>query len=77
MELGEVNKNILDYINKTLEKNRIKNLVQGREIGFSELLGMIEKGYDLEQIKNYITKNLTKEGKDAFLRVSLKKFSDK
>lgn len=60
---------IIDYVEKTLKDNFIKNMVQGYEIACKTIVDMIDRGDSLEQIKAFCS---NKKGVKTLLKVTKK-----
>jgi hypothetical protein len=58
-----------EYIDGTLKEGRLLNMMQGREIANVEIRDYINDGHNLDDVKDFIERNLSKEGKDAMSKV--------
>lgn len=61
----EVANNIATYINETLKKNFIKNLIQGSNIAYELILEKINKGCTIEELKEFLEKIIKHNEKEV------------
>ena len=66
---AELIASIPNVVNKELKDNFAKNMMQGFEVANQMMLDYINDGHNLDDIKCFIEKNLSKEGKDAMMKV--------
>ena len=56
-----------------LKSNYIKNMVMGFELGQQMILDYINNGHTIEEVKDFVTKNLVKENSQKVVDISIKK----
>ena len=66
---AELIASIPNVVNKELKDNFAKNMMQGFEVANQMMLDYINDGHNLDDIKCFIERNLSKEGKDAMMKV--------
>lgn len=64
---------ILRLHEKTNKEFHLKGLSQGYNISNEMILDYINKGHDLEEVKSFIEKNVSEEGKNVFDKMLMKK----
>ena len=69
MTKAELIASIPQVMNKELKDNFAKNMMHGFEIANTMMLDYINDGHSLEDVKGFIERNLSKEGKDAMMKV--------
>lgn len=60
---------ISDYVEKTLKEHYFKNLVMGQEVFCRTILNLIEQGKDIEYIREFCKKTLSRKTEKAFDRL--------
>lgn len=50
-------------VEKTLKDNFIKNMIQGSEIAYTQILNYINDGHNIDEVKLFIEKMLKKRNK--------------
>ena len=60
---------IPSQLKQELHNAHIKGLVQGFEVANQMILDYIKSGKNLDEVVSFIEKNLSKEGKDAMMKV--------
>ena len=70
-------KQILEQIpvvmEQELKSNYIKNMVMGFELGQQMILDYINNGHNIEEVKEFVTKNLVKENSQKVVDIAIKK----
>ena len=66
---AELIASIPNVVNKELKDNFAKNMMQGFEVANQMMLDYINDGHNLDDVKGFIERNLSKEGKDAMMKV--------
>lgn len=66
---AELIASIPNVVNKELKDNFAKNMMQGFEVANQMMLDYINDGHNLDDVKDFIERNLSKEGKDAMMKV--------
>ena len=56
-----------------LKSNYIKNMVMGYELGQQMILDYIEKGHTIDEVKEFVIKNLKKENLEKVVDIAIKK----
>ena len=56
-----------------LKSNYIKNMVMGFELGQQMILDYINNGHNIEEVKEFATKNLVKENLEKVVDIAIKK----
>ena len=56
-----------------LKSNYIKNMVMGFEIGQQMILDYINNGHTIEEVKEFVNKNLQKENLEKVVDIAIKK----
>lgn len=70
---AELIASIPKIVENDLKKNYIKNMAQGGQIAQQMILDYINAGHGIDDVKSFIEKNLSIEGKDAMGRVTQSK----
>ena len=66
---AELIASIPQVMNKELKDNFAKNMMHGFEIANTMMLDYINDSHNLDDVKGFIERNLSKEGKDAMMKV--------
>ena len=69
MTKAELIASIPQVMNKELKDNFAKNMMHGFEIANTMMLDYINDSHNLDDVKGFIERNLSKEGKDAMMKV--------
>ena len=69
---AELIASIPNVVNKELKDNFAKNMMQGFEVANQTMLDYINDGHNLNDVKGFVERNLSKEGKDAMMKVVIK-----
>lgn len=56
-----------------LKSNYIKNMVMGFELGQQMILDYINNGHTIEEVREFVTKNLKKENLEKVVDIAIKK----
>jgi hypothetical protein len=65
----ELIESIPKVVEQDLKKNYIKNMAQGFELANQMMLDYINSGHGIVEVKSFIEKNLSQDGKDAMSKV--------
>ena len=57
------------YVDEKLNEGKVLNMMQGAEINNHMLLDYINDGHGIDDVKSFIEKNLSQNGKDAMIKV--------
>ena len=66
---AEAMASISEYVETTLKNGFVLNMTQGFEVANQMMLDYINSGHNIDEVKSFIEKNLTKEGKEAMIKV--------
>jgi len=53
-----------------LNKNFILNMIQGSDLAYQMMLDYINSGHTLDEVKSFIEKNLSKEGRESIEKIA-------
>lgn len=66
---AEAMASISRHVDDTLKNGFVLNMTQGFEVANQMMLDYINSGHNIDEVKSFIEKNLTKEGKEAMIKV--------
>ena len=66
---AEAMASISEYVETTLKNGFVLNITQGFEIANQMLLDYINSGHTVEEVKSFIEKNLSPNGKESMSKV--------
>ena len=65
----KVTKEVTEYVEKTLRDNFIKNIMMGFNTANEMILHYINDGHDIDEVKDFIERNISPKGKKAMEKV--------